>query len=110
MSDVHRLLLNVGSEISDVAAGLENLAGLTSGLVRGCDPSERGQALRELQATDLLIQKCLALAAVVRALGLGQSVDDALSEVTLADVADRLGGTSVPVPGSVATGDLVLFE
>ena len=74
-------------------------------------PEERSNALTQAQALDALIQRVEALSDVLRMLGGGASPSDAVSRLSLSDVAGRLrpaAGEHRPASAADA-GDLTLF-
>lgn len=94
------LLAAVADELMLVREGIDGIEALVSDLVRRAPPEERPNALTHAQALDALTQRLEALSGVLRMLGGGASPSEAVSRLSLADMAGRL---------RPAAGDLMLF-
>ena len=107
------LLVAVSDELAEIRIRLEELADLTAELLAECPADRRAQAMSDIQAFDLLIQRLDGLSGLAAALGAGTSVATALHALTLSDLYDRLVGepavrSTVSAPSS--SGDLTLFD
>jgi hypothetical protein len=102
------------AELGDIGAGIGGLEAMVADHVRQCPAALRPQALKDAQALDLLIQRLAALQTVAGVLSRGETVQAALSEVLLAEVAMRLRGAVLGEAPMVAVdaggGDFVLFD
>ncbi|WP_312598705.1 hypothetical protein [Brevundimonas sp.] len=110
-SDHADLLAAVADELMLARQGVDGIETLVSDLVRRAPPDERSNALTQAQALDALTQQIEALSGVLRRLSGGASPSDAVSQVSLADMAGRLrppAGRNRPISGADA-GDLMLF-
>jgi len=101
------------TELADIGQGIEGLSNMVSDHVRQCAPEDRTRALRDAQAIDVLTQRLDAMRALSLALSNGEPVEDALTVIPLADLANRLR-SAVLAPSAVAApiadaGDLMLF-
>jgi hypothetical protein len=106
------LLTAVADELMGVREGIDDVEALVSRLVPLAAPEDRPAALTQAQALDALTQRLEALSGVLRMLSGGASSAEAVSRLTLADMAGRLrpaaaGGKATPSPA--ASGDLTLF-
>jgi hypothetical protein len=84
------LLAAVADELMLVREGIDGIEALVSDLVRRAPPEERPNALTQAQALDALTQRLEALSGVLRMLGGGASPSEAVSRLSLADMAGRL--------------------
>lgn len=105
------LLVAVSDELAEIRIRLEELADLTSELVAECPADRRAQAMSDMQAFDLLIQRLDGLSGLAAALGAGTSVATALHALTLSDLYERLVGDTGHHPSmSAPSGELTLFD
>jgi hypothetical protein len=105
-----QLLAAVADELMRVREGMDAVEGLVSVLVRRAPANERAEALAEAQALDALSQRLEALSGVLRMVGAGVTPDEAVSRLTLADMAGRLRpAAGVKASAPPASGDLMLF-
>jgi len=94
MADV---LSAVAGELSLARSACARLDGALGELLSAAPPEHRGSVMHELHAVDLLNQQIAALAGFVERLSGGMSggirveVGEALGEITLGEVAARLG-------------------
>lgn len=114
-ADTSDLMGAVADELAAVRHGVEAVAGLVAELVVTSTGEARDRALTEAQALDLASQRLDALSGLIRALGQGVPADQAIADLTLADMAQRLGVAAGVAPsslpaGSSASGDLLLFD
>jgi len=120
MSPDRTLMAALAAEFAEMADGVEGLAALTTLLMQTADAATRPQALKQAQAIDALVQRCLALRDVSAGLAEGRALETVLAEVPLADLAVRLGGATPPSANRPRTaanaavttdaGDLMLFD
>ena len=105
------LLAAVADELMLVREGIDGIEALVRDLVRRAPPEERPNALTQAQALDALTQRLEALSGVLRMLGGGASPSEAVSRLSLADMAGRLRpAAGEHRPASTAdAGDLMLF-
>ncbi|WP_292021958.1 MULTISPECIES: hypothetical protein [unclassified Brevundimonas] len=105
------LLAAVADELMLVRQGIDGIEALVSDLVRRALPEERSNALTQAQALDALTQRVEALSSVLRMLSGGASPSEAVSRLSLADMAGRLrpaAGEHRPI-SNADDGDLMLF-
>jgi hypothetical protein len=110
-TDHAALLTAVADELMLVREDIEGIETLVGDLVRRAPPEERSNALTQAQALDALIQHVETLSGLLRMLGGGASPSDAVSRLSLSDVAGRLrpdAGEHRPASAADA-GDLTLF-
>lgn len=104
------LLAAAADEATAVSDGIEAVSSLTTRLILATPAEDRGAAMAEAQAFDLLAQRMEALSAVLMALASGQTPEAAVHAITLSDLAARLAGrdpsTAAGAPGP---GDCLLF-
>ena len=105
------LLVAVADELTRVREGIDHVEALVSRLVRRAPAEDRAEALTEAQALDALTQRLEALSGVLRMLGGGASLSEAVSRLSLADMAGRLRPAAGEAPSapSADAGDLMLF-
>ena len=110
-SDHADLLAAVSDELMRVRQGVDGIEALVGDLVRHAPPDERSHALTQAQALDALTQRVEALSGVLRMLSGGASPSEAVSRLSLADMAGRLRpAAGEHRPASTAdAGDLMLF-
>ena len=110
-SDHARLLEAVADELAQVRQELDGVETLVGDLTRHAPSQDRPRILTEAQSLDVLIQRVEALSGVLRMLGGGASPSEAVSRLSLADMAGRLR----PAAGeqrqaaTADAGDLMLF-
>ncbi len=105
------LLAAVAREFADMGRQVDDLAVLTSDLMAYCPADRRGEVMKRAQAYDLLSQRLAALGDLSASLGAGASLEAALADVTLSDLAQRLGRAAHDVKSNpAASGDLELFD
>lgn len=105
-----RLLGAISEELSDVRAGLDDLAGLMASLIFQLPPEARQEALTRAQAFDALGQSLDGIAGLLGDLSRGVAPASALEGLTLSDLAARLTGRAQPLPPDAVAGDLILFD
>jgi hypothetical protein len=104
------LLAAVADELMGVREGIDDVEALVSRLVRLAPPEDRPSALTQAQALDALTQRLEALSGVLRMLSGGASPAEAVSRLSLADMAGRLRPAAGEATSSLAaSGDLTLF-
>ena len=105
-------------EVTDLARLGDRLQGVIASLSANCSGRPDPGLVIEAQAADLMSQRLMGLAAFLTALADAAPTDasidiyDAVTALTLAEQARRLGGPCLAAAGPVAPvdgGDLVLF-
>lgn len=110
------LMAAIADELAAVRHGVEAVAGLVGELVATSSGEARDRAVTEAQGLDLASQRLDALSGLIRALGRGVSPEQALGELTLSDMAQRLAPAAGVVIAAAAgddaasSGDLLLFD
>jgi hypothetical protein len=105
-----RLMGAIGTEVSEVRAGLDDLAGLMGSLIFQLPPEVRQDALTQAQAFDALSQSLDAIAGLIGDLSRGVAPETALEALTLSDLAARLRGREAVPSSNAVSGDLMLFD
>lgn len=109
------LMAAIADELAAVRHGVEAVAGLVGDLVTTSSGEARDRAVTEAQGLDLASQRLDALSGLIRALGRGVSPEQALGELTLSDMAQRLApaaGVALAAASddAASSGDLLLFD
>lgn len=108
------VLTSIAEELEHAGQLCDRLETLVTQLVRASRGEPLAIALHEAQTLDVLTQHLAALANFTRNLssqqGAGYDLEDAVSGVTLGDLANRLARTSdAPPAWAKDSGDLDLF-
>lgn len=106
----HALLGAVSTELAAASADVERLSDLVSELLLHCPAHQRDTALVRAQEFDEIIQRLECLSGLVAALGAGTTTENALEELTLSGLRQRLSGASDVMSDSSPAGDLTLFD
>lgn len=84
-------LTALSDELQRSRGRIDGVEAMVSDLIRSAVPEHRATALMQAQSLDVLSQELDALSVILRRLGDGAAPDQALSHVTLAELATRLG-------------------
>ena len=113
-SEARALFSGLSAELAAMMETVESLGSLVAEHARLAPADDRSGVLIKAQAIDDLHQKLDSLRALSGALSSGASIGDALADVPLSGLAERLQSTCAGTPTghapAASPGDLVLFE
>lgn len=107
------LFSGLSAELAAMMEAVEGLSALVDEHARQAAPDRRSGVLVKAQAVDDLHQKLDSLRALAGALSGGAPIEEALSDIPLSALAQRLQAAALSMgsgPETAAPGELVLFD